>query len=1148
MNSYAKVEYIFAFDSVNEDTLQVGQITGFHPGDFVLVIQMKGAFIDDNQDISEINAAGKYEVTIIKEIDTLQKYFILNSPLLHVYDVNELVQVIKIPKHEQIKITGTIKAQDWNGHTGGIVALIADKKLVLNAPIDVVGAGMRGAIPDTHIYAGECFTEAGGYDKYNYLLNAVDSAGKKGEGILSVTFSYLRGKGNAINGGGGGNGKAAGGYGGGNAGEGGRGGHNIETCTEIDENKPFGGKITDGYYTNSGSHRNRLFMGGGGGTGTQLQYNGATQGGNGGGIVFILSDTIVGNGYSILADGQKVEEIAYMGGAGGGGGGGTVVLDFDILLDTLSISVMGGRGGYSYGDICIGPGGGGGGGFLWVKNYSGLEKIHDINLLGGTSGFSDFCGTFGASSATEGAILTGLKPTLNGFLFNFIKNDQTICQNQIPEILLGSIPKGGDGNYEYLWQMNQNSTNWSTAITGSYNEKDFTFNQPLSDTTYLRRIVQTDISETRIISDTSKIITITVLPLIENKLLLDTMILCYGQSTDTIFGDFLTGGNGNYQYQWEYKTNQEFLFETKDTNRYLYKEALFDTTYFRRIVESGPCESVSDTFLIMVLPSIERNEIFGYEFACRNDTTPIISGFSVTGGDGNYLYKWESFDFLDGWDSVDSGKDKLHFQASILTDTTAYRRIVFSGKDHCCKDTSSMHMIHVIDPILYNIILPDSSIICSHTKPSFAISGTYPKGGAGEGSYQYKWLFSNDTTNGFIESKITKKDLQADTLIYKTLYKREVSSEACTDTSDIAVIDLYGVFEAKLFSYDTIICSGHQIPAYVEFSGSHGPWLYSFEIETTTKVFDDNITDGADTIIIKNTTAVEKIDTIRYTIAYAYDTNFCNVIRKNISGEILTVVHNYPEAFAGNDTLEVCETSGSLEAAPSYGQGVWRSLNDNIDFSDSTQFNTTYFINKMQRNTFQLVWKETNWNCTDTDTLSLIYYPSPVVDAGEDIYLYGSKDTALQASPLEFDEKGSWRFIENIAHIENPDNPLSPITNLQFGTKYILEWSVEKGVCPLLSDTLAVFAEEFFVPSAFSPNQDGINDYFEILGLENAERKELTIFNRWGKQIYYSNDYQNDWDGTIHGSSIAEGVYYYILNLYNERGTTDFKGYFIMKR
>lgn len=73
-----------------------------------------------------------------------------------------------------------------------------------------------------------------------------------------------------------------------------------------------------------------------------------------------------------------------------------------------------------------------------------------------------------------------------------------------------------------------------------------------------------------------------------------------------------------------------------------------------------------------------------------------------------------------------------------------------------------------------------------------------------------------------------------------------------------------------------------------------------------------------------------------------------------------------------------------------------------------------------------------------------------------------------------------------------------------------------------------------FVSNVVTPNNDGKNDYFYIRNLDEYPGSRLYIFNRWGAQIYYSNNYQNDWKGT----GLAEGTYFYKVELHNPASST----------
>lgn len=75
------------------------------------------------------------------------------------------------------------------------------------------------------------------------------------------------------------------------------------------------------------------------------------------------------------------------------------------------------------------------------------------------------------------------------------------------------------------------------------------------------------------------------------------------------------------------------------------------------------------------------------------------------------------------------------------------------------------------------------------------------------------------------------------------------------------------------------------------------------------------------------------------------------------------------------------------------------------------------------------------------------------------------------------------------------------------------------------------------IPEGFSPNGDGVNDYFVIKNLENYPNNHIWIFNRWGNKLFEGSPYLNNWDGTSHYSKMnvgdlpPNGTYFYILEL-----------------
>jgi gliding motility-associated-like protein len=70
---------------------------------------------------------------------------------------------------------------------------------------------------------------------------------------------------------------------------------------------------------------------------------------------------------------------------------------------------------------------------------------------------------------------------------------------------------------------------------------------------------------------------------------------------------------------------------------------------------------------------------------------------------------------------------------------------------------------------------------------------------------------------------------------------------------------------------------------------------------------------------------------------------------------------------------------------------------------------------------------------------------------------------------------------------------------------------------------------QLYIPSAFTPNNDGLNDQFGAVG-EGVADYHLTIYNRWGNKVFESSDMNNKWDGTFNGERVELGVYTYSLS------------------
>nr|MBP8849904.1 gliding motility-associated C-terminal domain-containing protein [Breznakibacter sp.] len=160
----------------------------------------------------------------------------------------------------------------------------------------------------------------------------------------------------------------------------------------------------------------------------------------------------------------------------------------------------------------------------------------------------------------------------------------------------------------------------------------------------------------------------------------------------------------------------------------------------------------------------------------------------------------------------------------------------------------------------------------------------------------------------------------------------------------------------------------------------------------------------------------------------------------------------------------------------------------------------------------------------------------------------------------------------------NPDISLDSVSGLftyvkspTFFGKDSIRYAVINKDVPNRADTALVWifvgnkdigSRTFLIPNAFSPNGDGINDYFVITTIYaySTEESELEIYNRWGSLVYRSKDksYDNKWDGHANanlisiGDVLPNGTYFYIYKVtFNVNGVLnkeEYNGFIELRR
>lgn len=159
------------------------------------------------------------------------------------------------------------------------------------------------------------------------------------------------------------------------------------------------------------------------------------------------------------------------------------------------------------------------------------------------------------------------------------------------------------------------------------------------------------------------------------------------------------------------------------------------------------------------------------------------------------------------------------------------------------------------------------------------------------------------------------------------------------------------------------------------------------------------------------------------------------------------------------------------------------------------------------------------------DVIKFTWIPYAGWDEGVDHYELWRK----------LDDEPGFKLMATIAGTENKFS--SAKTTDGFQHQYVLRAIEKSGVNESWSNNIGFeFEHPVFVPNVFTPNGDEYNQYFEIKNIALYKESDLKIMNRWGKLVYESKGYLNDWNG----EGMSHGVYYYVLDL--KKGNKTIKG------
>ncbi|NRA13861.1 MAG: gliding motility-associated C-terminal domain-containing protein, partial [Crocinitomicaceae bacterium] len=167
-----------------------------------------------------------------------------------------------------------------------------------------------------------------------------------------------------------------------------------------------------------------------------------------------------------------------------------------------------------------------------------------------------------------------------------------------------------------------------------------------------------------------------------------------------------------------------------------------------------------------------------------------------------------------------------------------------------------------------------------------------------------------------------------------------------------------------------------------------------------------------------------------------------------------------------------------------------------------------------------------SFGCADSLIKYVEVFDLPVASAGSDTTILKGESIILNAHNSSVTAY-RWFPIYGL----NNNLIATPLSTPMLTTEYCVD--IEDGNGCKNTDCVIITVDQVFnviVNNVITPDGNGENDTWIIDGIEIYDDVQVSIFDLWGKLIYNSDDYQNDWGGTFNNDQLPDGEYFYVIN------------------
>lgn len=169
-----------------------------------------------------------------------------------------------------------------------------------------------------------------------------------------------------------------------------------------------------------------------------------------------------------------------------------------------------------------------------------------------------------------------------------------------------------------------------------------------------------------------------------------------------------------------------------------------------------------------------------------------------------------------------------------------------------------------------------------------------------------------------------------------------------------------------------------------------------------------------------------------------------------------------------------------------------------------------------------------NEGCTSTKQVTVTVIPVPEASISPQKKIFEGQSVVLDAE-TQYADTYLWTPADGL------DDPTkkNPVASPTDDITYTLKASSGIGCGSVSVSVFVRVYKKIVIPTTFSPNGDGLNDYWDIEALSTYPQSTMNVFSRSGQKVYSSTGYDKPWNGAYNGYVLPSGTYYYVIDLKN---------------